>query len=479
MRIGQTSFIVFISKLLASALGFIATLYFARLLGAEILGYYAVIISVVSWLKLGGNLGVSQAVVKRISEDQEPSEYFAAGFFIILVFLSIISFLVILLNDLVDAYIGINAWQFVILLSITGLLGSLARSGLKGERKVYIAGLLTPTNLLITSILQISLVFIGLKLTGMLVGYLIGELIIGLVGFHFVSVGVQRPKRRHFRSLFDFAKYSWLGGLRARSFNDIDIILLGALVPSSLVGIYSVAWSLSKFLTLFGNAVRATLFPEVSNADESGEIDRITQLTEDSLAFIGLIAIPGLVGGTLLSDRLLRIYGDEFTQGTAVLALLILSALIYSYQHQMLGIIKAVDRPDIAFRISLVFVLSNVILNVVLILSIGWVGAAVATVLSAAVGLVLAFRELRTLVEFDVPTGEIGRQFAAAGLMGVVVFGCRTTIENAELLQHNVLLVLLLVTIGAGTYFVTLLVISRQFRETVVRNAPAPIPFLT
>ncbi len=52
MRIGHTSFIIFVSKPLRSVLGFVATLYFARVLGAEVLGFYVLTITVVSSYKI-------------------------------------------------------------------------------------------------------------------------------------------------------------------------------------------------------------------------------------------------------------------------------------------------------------------------------------------------------------------------------------------------------------------------------------------
>ncbi|SEH46356.1 Membrane protein involved in the export of O-antigen and teichoic acid [Halopenitus malekzadehii] len=477
MRVGQTSFIVFISKLLGSVLGFLATLTFARILGADVIGYYSIALAVIAWLKLGGDLGVSQAVSKRISEADDPDEYYTAGLITIGAFVVAISLVVLILRDAIDSYIGVHVWHFVIPLAVTGLLITLATSTLNGERKVHISGLLTPVNLTITSITQIALVLAGFKLTGMLFGYLVGEFLIGITAIAIVSSSIRLPEKQHFKRLYDFAKYSWLGSLKLRSFNDIDVLVLGALVSPSLVGVYTVAWSLSKFLTLFGGAVRSAMFPEVSHADASGDSDRIKNLTEDSLSFIGLIAIPGLFGGVILGDRLLRIYGDEFTQGTTVLGILILATLIYSYQQQMLGIIKGIDRPKIAFKINAVFIVLNFTLNVLLVLWIGWVGAALATAVSAFFAAVLAYRALKRLVEFDSPIREPAYQVFAACVMAVVVYAARSTIEASTLPKYNAVLVVVLVGFGATVYFTVLIGVSGQFRDLLSSNAPITLPF--
>lgn len=477
MRVAQTSFIVFVSKLLGSALGFLATLTFARLLGADVIGYYSIALAVIAWIKLGGDLGVSHAVSKRISEAADPDQYYTAGLITIAAFAVVISLVVLILRDVIDSYIGVQVWHFVIPLAATGLLITLATSTLNGERKVHISGLLSPVNLTITSVTQIALVLAGFKLTGMLFGYLVGELLIGIAAIAIVSSSIRMPEKRHFKRLYDFAKYSWLGSLKLRSFNDIDVLVLGALVSPSFVGVYTVAWSLSKFLTLFGGAVRSAMFPEVSHADASGDSDRIKNLTEDSLSFIGLVAIPGLFGGLVIGDRLLRIYGDEFTQGTTVLGLLILATLIYSYQQQILGIIKGIDRPEVAFKINAVFVVSNFTLNVILVLWVGWVGAALATVASALFAVVLAYHALNRLVEFDTPVREPAYQVFAAGVMAVGVYAARRVIETSTLPTHNASLVIALVGLGAAIYFGVLVGLSSQFRDLLSKNAPVPLPF--
>ena len=476
MRIGRTAFIVFASKFLGSLLGFLATIYFARILGAEILGYYAVTIALVSWLKLGGTLGISSAITKRISEGQDVYQFFTAGAISVTFFGLIASAGVLLFPDLINSYIGSNVSLFIIPLVLSGLFMTLVRSVLNGEKKVHLAGVLTPVNIMVSRLSQVSLVFLEFGLIGMLGGYLIGEIVVGIIGSALVSVGMKMPREEHFRSLFKYAKYSWIGGLKSQSFNDVDIVVLSAFVNPSLVGIYSVAWSISQFLTLFGKSVRRTLFPEISSAEAEDDLERISQLTHDSLAYIGLISIPGFFGSLVVGDLLLQIYGGEFVQGRLILSLLILAVLIYSYQQQLSGILNGMDRPDIAFRINALFIVLNIFLNIFLISWIGWVGAAVATVLSTAVGSSVAFWRLRQLIEFKIPFFEIGAQIGMASVMALSVWGGRRIIESNQLLSRNYVIAFSLICFGASVYFIGLLMISPRFREVVSNNLPSSIP---
>lgn len=477
MRIGQTSLVVFLSKLVSSALGFLGTVYFARVLGAEVLGLYALVIAAVAWLKLGGSMGVGTAVTKRVSEGDEQGAYVAAGLLSTLAIGGVVSVLLLIGREYLAAYVGefdtyvaVSVVWFVLALLAIKLFYTLVLAVLEGERKVHLAGLLAPVRIGVATLVQIGLVIAGFSLAGLLVGYGVGGVLIGVLGLLYVSMSLDRPRKRHFRSLYEYAKYAWLGGLKSRSFNDVDILVLGAFVPSALVGVYAVAWSIAKFLDLFGTAVSDTLFPEISRATADGDDAAVSQLAEDSLAYGGLIVIPGLVGGLLLGDRLLAIYGPEFVQGTAVLGLLLLATLLYGYQKQLLTALNAVDRPDLAFRINLAFITINAVLNVLLIWQIGWTGAAIATVVSAGIGLALAYAALTDVLAFRSPVGEIGRQWVAAGLMGGGVW---LLLELAGTAGVGALIVVpAAVAFGAGLYFAALLFISDRFRRTAQRNLP-------
>jgi O-antigen/teichoic acid export membrane protein len=473
MRIGQTSFVVFASKLVGSALGFVATLYFARTLGAAVLGQYALVLALVAWLSLAGDLGISSAITKRMSEGTDPDAYATAGAIVVTVFGLILGGLVVLFRNTVTEYVGEPVAALVVLLLLFGLFQSLTGSALRGERKVHLSGLLTPVGIGVRSLIQIALVAAGFQLIGMLAGYAIATLLVALASLALLSSGFARPSRAHFAELYEYAKFSWLGGLKSRSFNDVDVLLLGVFVQSSLVGVYSAAWSIAKFLTLFDSAVSSTLFPELSRADAEGDSAWVAGLVEESLTYGGLILIPGLFGGVLLGERLLRIYGPEFVQGATVLWILILATLLYGYQKQLLNALNGIDRPKAAFRINAAFIGTNVVLNVMLISAIGVVGAAVATAGSAAVGVVLSLSTLRAEVDFAIPFGEILRQFLAATAMAGVVIGTEFLIETATTLNHNFATVILLVSIGALVYGLSLFGISSKFRSTVYENMPS------
>jgi O-antigen/teichoic acid export membrane protein len=346
---------------------------------------------------------------------------------------------------------------------------------LNGLKLVHITGVLSTVKIGVRSLLQISALIIGLGLVGLFLGYVVGFLIVIVVGtiILYKNIGFSTlPTKGHFRRTFSFAKFAWIGNVSRKVFNWIDVLVLGFFVPSGLIGIYSAAWNIGQFLSIFGSSLSITLFPEISEVSANEDPQVAADLFESSLAFAGVFSIPGLVGGGLLANRILRVYGDEFTKGGVILIILIISLLFQGYRKQFLTVFNAVDRPDIAFRVNGFLILLNIVLNVVLVYAYGWIGAAVATTISVAGSLLYAYVKARQLLEFSVPVREISREWLAALVMGAVVFSGRWIENSYSVLGYNFLVLLILVGLGAGVYFSTLLVISPRFRLTVFDNLP-------
>ncbi|MES3518016.1 MAG: oligosaccharide flippase family protein [Natronomonas sp.] len=478
MRLGQTSVVYLVSKIVASGLGFLATIYFTRLLGEEVYGAYALTLAVVSWLGIVKSVGFGTAVVKRMSEAEEPDAYLAAGTAIKtgLVFAVVVGVLVF--EDALNSYVGRPVAGFVVVLLVVSIFGDLVSAALKGSHRVHIYAPLSTFRQGARSLCMVALVFLGWGLTGMLAGYAVGTAVAAAIGLLIVRPTIVVPRWRHVAGLFDFAKFAWIGNLRKRTFSDADILVLGLFVPVGLTGVYAVAYALSEFLDLFGRAIRETLFPEMSRFSAQDDTEAVAALTDDALAFAGLFLIPGVVGGALLGDRLMAVYGPGFAIGDRVLGILLFGLLVYSYTKQLLNTLNAVDRPDLSFRANGLFVSSNVVLNVVLVVSIGWIGAAIATAISAVVGLVASLYYARRLLPVEVPYGEIGRQWGAALGMGAVVYAARVAVETTVpwIDSYNAAFVLCLVGLGAAVYFLLLSLLSERFRSTVLANLPFDPP---
>ncbi|RAW45228.1 transporter [Halorubrum sp. 48-1-W] len=476
MRLGQTSIIHFASRFSSSVLGFVATVFIGRILGSDGLGTYYLVLSMIAWLGILTKMGVPGAITKRISEGESQSAYAIAGVSISTILFVAVAMCVLLFRESVNSYIGYPATEFVVLLLFVNLGQSLVNAVLKGQNLVHVSGIFSPIRTGTRSIIQISTLFVGFGLVGLFAGYTLGYALVAVLGTWIVVRNFDRislPRRSHFESIISYAKFSWIGSLRSRAFNWVDVSILGFFVSSSLVGIYTAAWNVAVFLILFGGSLSQTLFPEMSSLSADEDREAVADLFETALAFAGLILIPGLVGGTILGERLLRVYGEEFSRGAVVLSVLIVATLIQGYQRQFTNTLNAIDRPDLSFRINAVFILGNVVLNLSIIPHFGVIGAATATAASVAVSLGMAYAMLSSLITFSIPIEEIAKQWMAAAIMGLFVYAGVWMESTYSIVGINIVILFALVGIGATVYFTTLLAISRRFRKTIADNLPA------
>jgi O-antigen/teichoic acid export membrane protein len=478
MRLGQTAAIYFLGKLGSSVLGFLATVYFARKLGAGVLGVYFLSVAVVSWLVLGSKMGFNDAVAKRVSEGEEKDRYISAGLAMSLGLYLFISVLIFLTRDYLNGYLGTTVYHFVLLMFGAKVLDGFINAVMRGEHLVHLQGIQNFLGTLTKSALQILFVFFGFGLVGMLVGYIMAFFAVTVVGVAMTLRYVERmitlpiPEKKHFRSLFDYAKYSWMGRFEARTYSWTDIVILGFFVPSNLVGIYGVCWTLSTVMTLFSSAISNTMFPEVSKYTAEDDTQAAAGYLNDALAYTGLFTIPGLVGAILVGDGVLNTYSEEFSRGHLILVLLIGAVLLHSYQKQFLNVLNAVDRPDLSFRINAVFVSVNIVFNFVLIYLYGWVGAAVATLFSSFTGLLMAYWTTSRIIEFTLPRGRILEQSVAAVSMGLVVYAVLLAYGRLGIPLEDIVATVAAIAVGAGMYFLSMLYISEDFQRVVRNNAP-------
>lgn len=471
MRLGRTAAVHFGSQLAVSVSGFLATFAIARLLGADVYGVYVTAVALAFWSSIPAT-AVGNAITKRVSEGTDAGAYLSAGF-LLNIAIAVVSAGAIaagLLAIGTSSFLRERAlgqlapvWWLVGLLVVSTIGFRSVIKGLNGQKLVGRGGLLKAGERVLRTVGQIGLVLAGAALVGLVAAHVAALAVAGALGLLLYRVRPVSPGREHVRSLLRYARYSWLGGLKTRTFAWMDTVVLAVFVESTLVGIYEVAWSLASVLALLSVSIQSTLFPEMSDLSTRQDYDRIHHYLDEALSFAGLLVIPGLFGAAIIGDRVLKIYRPEFTRGALVLVVLVLARALAAYASQLIGAINAVDRPDVAFRINLGFVVSNMTLNVVLVWQFGWQGAAVATALSAALLLGLAYWALTGIIgPPSVPLSELARQALAGATMAGVVLAARQVVPPSHYASVG------LVVVGAATYGLVLLGISTRVREKIL-----------
>ncbi|TVT94421.1 flippase [Haloferax volcanii] len=163
----------------------------------------------------------------------------------------------------------------------------------------------------------------------------------------------------------------------------LDTFMIGYFSANSDVGIYTAIYPITNLLIFVLAAFRFIFMPVFSELHEQNNILKMKQTYASTTSWVILLTTPAFVTLILFPQQLITIiYGSEYSSGSVALTVL----SVGFFTHILLGPNRnAVTAAGSTNFVSLVAVLtgfSNVILNILLIPSYSYVGAAVATAIS-------------------------------------------------------------------------------------------------
>jgi O-antigen/teichoic acid export membrane protein len=162
-------------------------------------------------------------------------------------------------------------------------------------------------------------------------------------------------------------------------YTNIDIIMLGAYVPDSEIGIYRIAGRVATLISFAIIAVKSAFNPRISSLYAQNDFATLQNIASKAALATTLVALPCFLFFVFAGYWVLVLFGDEFTSGTNILTVLSIGQLIGTICASGISILMMTSHANKAAH-SLIFgAILNVVLNYLLIPSYGAIGAAYAT----------------------------------------------------------------------------------------------------
>ena len=189
-----------------------------------------------------------------------------------------------------------------------------------------------------------------------------------------------------------YSRREWFAVALPLLFNDsafvilsqTDTIMTGAILGSFQVGIYSAAFKTAAGTGFILAGVNAIAAPMFATLHAQGDYEGLQKLTATVARWMFYPTLTFALLLILFGDRVLGLFGEEFIAARLSMTILILGQLVnvgagsVGYLMQMTG-----HQKESAFVMSCSAIL-NLILNAILIPTIGIVGAAIATATTMA-----------------------------------------------------------------------------------------------
>ena len=241
--------------------------------------------------------------------------------------------------------------------------------------------------------------------------------------------------------------------------------LLGIFTDTVQVGYYENSQKLVKIALAIATSIGTVMMPKISNTVATGDMDKVKYYIKNSFFFINFISIPltfGLLGIT--KELSPWFFGKEF-EGIDILVI-ISSVIIISiswanvFGDQLLVPLNKIK--EFTFSVT-VGAIVNLVLNLILLKSMGSIGASITTVLAEITVTATQMYILRKFLNIKELVKSIIIFFPAAIIMFVIVRAIGGYM-GAGLLTNIVQ-----VLVGAFIYLIVLILLFRVFyKENIV-----------
>jgi O-antigen/teichoic acid export membrane protein len=287
---------------------------------------------------------------------------------------------------------------------------------------------------------------------GLLAAFGLGSLsgiILNLAGD---STRIARFQRDQFVQLARYGLPLTLAGLSVALYSTCDRLIVAYLLGKDAAGIFGVAADLPRqFLVMLASSVAAATVPLVFRTlSEKGD-DATRERLNESLELLLVVIMPVAVWLSLAADQVAgTLVGVEFRAGVSTLLPLLVVARMCGIANQFYVQIsfQLAERPFMLAAQSFVTLVLSIVLMVALVAGFGLYGAALATLATEAVGLVIALVLMRYAHEMPFDLNRLAGVAASAAAMAAAILLARSQVNGTGLVS------LIVVSLAGGLAYV-------------------------
>lgn len=380
-------------------LSYIFYFVLARLYGAEVMGIFALAITLAGIFALIGNAGMDNAIVRFVAENMAHEKFtrvkaaYKKSLHIVLP-LSIAASLVMyiassfLANRLFHKPEMLEPFRIIAFaipfMVFTGLnVGALR--GLKKIGQSFIFQTVLPPLFNIIALTGITYILLKGYLAPIYANVLSASVGAFISGFLIIksirSLDTKIVSQEHlgYKELLKVSLPMSITSAMVFIMGWTDVLMLGIFTTSEEVGIYRVALKIGMITSICLVAVNSIAAPKFAELYFKNETERLSNIIKKSSKLIFWSSFPILLMLALFSEQVLSVFGNKFTQGHSALIILCIGQFVNASCGSIGVFLNMTGNQNIIRNAMFAGVVVNIILNYILIPIYGITGAAIAT----------------------------------------------------------------------------------------------------
>jgi len=313
----------------------------------------------------------------------------------------------------------------------------------------------TYSGVILVSILAIYGFNVEIAAWGFFLSKIISFIIMAFIIFS--EIGISIPKFTHLKEYLSFGIPTVPGSLSFWIVESSDRFLIGLLLGTAFVGYYAPGYVFGNIIVMLLSPFSLLLPAVLTKYYEENKIKEINIFIKYSLKFFILVAVPSVVGISFLSKPLLYIITtpEIAAQGYLVTPFVATSAFLFGLYGLIMNLIVLEKKTKVIGIAWIIAAIINILLNIVLILPLGIIGSAIATLLSYSVAFSIIFIYSRKNFDIDFEMMFLVKCVVSATTMGALL----VLID-----PHNIIEIIISILLSIVVYF-TLMYISKGFEK--------------
>lgn len=432
-----------IGKFLVAILGLAVIKISTNYLSVGGYGEYVAIYEFLAFFGIAADLGLFTIAVKEMSEDESKIPIIIGNILTLRTILVTLTMLIAIATVFaIPKYADTRIPIGVALASITvflAILNGTTTSVLQAKLKMHIASLSTVLGKIVSVGFMFYIVFFGFPQdndTGfymLILAGILGNLVMVLVTDHFVRKITPLKYRFDLKLWKEVLIKSLPYGLALilnTIYFRIDSILILFLRGTSEVGIYGVAMKMLENFAILPLYFMNSVLPILTRAIKE-KTDHYKKIINHAFDFLVAMSIPMVVGGCILAYPIIFVISTpEFLTrlsdgyyGSDIAFQILVFALLFQFINVLFAFVMiAVDKQSRLLYINGAGVVFNIITNFIFIPHYGFVGAAVTSVLSEFLILIISWNLAKKYLPFKINFKNLFKIIFSALTMGLIIY---------------------------------------------------------
>ncbi len=389
----------FMGKMANHGMGFIVSIFLARLLEPSDFGLIAMVMVIIGIATVFTDVGLGGALIQR--RRVRPIHYSSVFYFNIIVGVLLTLITYFSATWISEFYNNEQLIPIVQVMSLSFILGALSSVQTTRLRKELNYALLTKISLIssfISGAVGISMAFWGAGIWSLVAQILTMGIMYNILIW---IVGRWRPSPifswKALTQLWGFGFRMFLSGVLDATFRRIDFLIIGKLFLPATLGYFQQAKSLNSMIVHYSSgSLMAVLFPVLSKIQN--DLPRFQNIVIKTLGIISFVTFMLLGGFYLVSEELIvLLFGEKWLPSVEYFKIIVLGGYSYPVSALLVNVLSSRGNSKAFLRLEIykkmIASVSFIVLYYYGIVAFLYSSVAL-VVLSVSVNIIFASREI-------------------------------------------------------------------------------------